>query len=480
MILTEPLEFYARQTPDKTAVIDSGGNQTASYSELNDSTGKFAAYLADKGITKGDRVIIIGDNSIEFIIAMYGCLKIGAVFIPLQSPKVARLEYIKEDSQCKAVIKTEMVAEVIGGYSTLPKKHHASLSKEDISLIIYTSGTTNNPKGVVEPHSAVSFAVRSINKIIKNTSKDRILCGLPMSFDYGLYQIFLSFDTGATLVLAQSLQNVIALPSLLAKCQITGFPLLPSVAAAIIRSKLLERTPLPHLRYITSTGDTFHTNHIEKLMEVLPNVSIFPMYGLTECKRVSILSPSDYKGHEKSVGKPIPGTSAYVIDTNGNKLNENETGILVVSGPHVMSGYLNEDGKTSGRFFVDKKSGEKSLITNDYFRIDGQGFLYYIGRDEAVIKSSGHRIGISEIESVIAQLSSVAEVCAVGVDDANKGQVVKLHIYSHNNDLTEEAVRAQFYAYFSEDVVMQKIIFHREALPKTANGKLDRIALRAF
>jgi acyl-CoA synthetase (AMP-forming)/AMP-acid ligase II len=467
------IEYYARLTPNAIAAKDN--NNEVTYAELNDNASIFSSYLAVKNVTKGDRIIILGSNCIEFIVAMYGCLKAGVIFIPLNdATTINRREYIKKNSNAKTIITPTIVNEALSSYAELPKPHHVNISDDDIAFIIYTSGTTGYPKGVIEPHGSVLFAVSSINNVLENNSDDKLLCGLPLSFDYGLYQVFLAFDVGATLILIQNLNHTLSLPKILHENNITGFPLVPSVASALVNSRLLERISLPSLRYITSTGDSFHTDYIDKLLRINSNISIFPMYGLTECKRVSILTPRDYPKHKNSVGKPIPGTFTYLIDSNGSKVKDNQSGVLVVCGKHVMSGYWEDKDETDKRFFIDKESGCRALITNDIFSIDSYGYLYYIGRDDSIIKSNGYRIGVTEVEHVILQLPNVIEVCAFGENAGAKGQSVALHIYNQKRELTIEQVKECFYDYFSDDVVLGRVVFHQEALKKTVNGKLDR------
>ena len=153
---------------------------------------------------------------------------------------------------------------------------------------------------------------------------------------------------------------------------------------------------------------------------------------------------------------------------------------MIVSGPHVMNGYWRDKAETIKRFFINAENHQNSLITNDIFYMDIDGFLYYVGRDEAIIKSNGYRIGVSEIERIITQLDSVVEVCAIGIEDKERGQIIVLHIYSNDKNLSEDNIRKQFYTYFSRDIVIKTIIFHKKALPKTTNGKLDRRFLAAM
>ncbi len=505
------LEYHALVTPDAAAVKD--GNGCLSYQELNSQADSFAAALIRTGIAQGDRIVIYSENRIEFIVAIFGCLKANAVFIPLHSSSPeARLPYIVRNSKSKAVI-TSDPAKAAGLESSLTvisfdlsindedesskvlffldmiREENTGLhvqanrveSQEDIAAIIYTSGSTGYPKGVVEPNQAIVFVTDAINKIIGNTQSDRILCGLPLSFDYGLYQVFLTFSVGALLVLTNELNNPLAIPRLLVKEKITGFPIMPSVAGALLRSRLLERVTLPDLTYITSTGDIFHREHISNLLQLLPRVRIFSMYGLTECKRVSILAPQDYIGHEDSVGKALPGTQVYVADQDGNRLKAGERGQLIVSGPHLMSGYWNDEEETKRRFAIDPANGIRFLYTNDIFRIDEEGFLFYEGRDETLIKSSGYRLSVSEVERIMMQLTGVEEACAAGTEDMERGQavIVYLSVNPESFRSSEKDVRQIFNKHFGDNILLKKVHITSDPLPRTANGKWNRKSLAA-
>lgn len=498
--VTDFLENSSIKYPQKTAIIEN--NKKMTYLELKRKSENVASSLMKLGILKGDRVIIIGTNSIDFVVAMFGCLKLGAIFIPLHcSTPISKLQYIIDNSNCKLIITSNLnfipksinktLKEAYCGEfnsfkmvcfpentTTSGASKVNSVSSTDIAFIIYTSGTTGYAKGVVEQHSSVIFAVNAINSVIKNTHTDRILCTLPLSFDYGLYQIFLSFSVGATIVFIPEMKTHLSIPKILAEKEITGLPIVPSMGAALIHSRLLERVSLPSLRYITSTGDVFYVEYIKILKEKFPHISIFPMYGLTECKRVSILSCEDFEGHETSVGKPLPGTFAYVVDNNGKKLEANETGMLIVGGPHVMLGYWNDKSETRKRFFYDTSSGQRLLQTNDLFKIDSEGFLYYVGRDCFLIKSNGYRVSVTEIEQVVLQLDGINEICAVGINDKDRGQVVALEIFTNNDNISEKEVREHFYKYFSEEIVLKKISINNRPLPKTINGKIDRQAVK--
>lgn len=500
--VSQLLEYHAEHGENALAVI---GEQTSeTYGSLNDKAEGLAAALEELGIHKGDRVVVKAENSIDLFIAIFGCLKAGAVFVLVHAKATSHnLNYIIKNCEARALIiegdisnETPDLIYISISDQLWPGKENIFCFHEllkttkkrkkivclgtDIVTILYTSGSTGYPKGIVETNQAVLFAVRAINQVIHNRKTDRILCGLPVAFDYGLYQVFLAFEAGAALVICKDLSNPLLIPKLLQQYQITGFPLVPSIATALVRTRLLERIELPCLRYITSTGDTLHVEIIERLAAILPHVSIFPMYGLTECKRVSILNPADYERHKTSVGKPLPNTAVYVADEAGNRLYPGEEGELIVLGQHVMKGYWKDEELTHSRFFIDKETGMQALRTNDTFKMDKEGFLYYIARKESLIKSSGHRLGAGEIERVVSQIRGVYEVCAMGIPDPAKGQAVFIAVSISGAEVTKDQIITKFYEYFVEDIALRYVWISNEHLPKTLNGKIDRQALKAI
>lgn len=494
---------HASSNPTKIAIIQN--NTGVDYKTLNEKINRFANFLISLGGIIGDRVIIKGDNTIEFVIAIFGTMKAGMIAVPIhpQTPN-NKMEFIIGNCSAKFVVTDEEYFQEIDGlkgiiflsgcnnYRKTNLRYSweqtmmanelnvdICLSPQSIAVIIYTSGSTGAPKGVIEPHENILFAVSAINNVLKNDEADTILCGLPLSFDYGLYQLFLGFAVGATIVLEKNFNNPIAIPKLLYEYSVTGLPLTPSLIAMLLSTRLLERIILPKLKYITSTGDVFPSAHIKRLQELLPNAIIYPMYGLTECKRVSIMPKDELYGHEDSVGKPLPGTNAYVVNVNNEKLGVGNIGELVVEGPHVMAGYWADESETRKRFITDNQTGKVLLYTKDIFKIDNDGFLYYLGRDELLIKCRGHRVSAAEVETIIAKISGVREVGVVGVDWPIIGQEIFAFVSCDNTDkITSESIQQHCSNYLLYEVCPKYIISVETMLPRTENGKLNRKLLK--
>lgn len=488
------LEFLIKQSklrPNKIAIIDD--KETITYGQLMIKAYEFSVFLYKLGIRKGERVLILANNSISTVIAMFGCLYEGIVFVPIH-PKTGfeKIMYIKENCDASIMLYDDL-EENVHWYNAFPKGIFSiknvifdfmenkirtinnNLVPSDTAFLIYTSGTTGYAKGVIEAHESVVFAVNAINKVLNNSYEDIILCGLPLSFDYGLYQIFLACSVGAQVVLMSDFSLPLTIPKILNEMNITGFPLVPSIATLLIHSGLLTRVSLPKLRYITSTGDVFPPKYIEYLKELLPKTKIFPMYGLTECKRVSILKPEEWQCYPNSVGRALDGTLAEIWDTKGKKLSSGNVGELVVSGPHVMKGYWNAEEETVARFQLDLNSNQVWLHTNDLFYMNEKGYLFYVARNELVFKTQGHRISAVEIERTISEIDGIIEVAAIAIDDSFKGQKIALMISCTSEEkVTKKQIIDVFGKYFLIELSPELICIDTKPLIKSFNGKIDR------
>ena len=503
------LERQAEQMPVKIATVDRTGVYT--YAELNALARQVACWLQDVGVKPGDRVVLRGANGARLVAAIFGILKAGAIFVPLHpDTPAARIAYVLQNctpaafvADSQILLRRESAMGEFGGplllvSDTIPDcrtrapnvtpwtvlAHYDGYSWDglalptDLAAIIYTSGSAKEPRGVMLPHRQVVFATTAINRVIGNTSEDVILCGLPLSFDYGLYQVFLTFQVGAKLILERDFRLPMVIPRLIREHSVTGFPGVPSLFAMLLQSRLLERIPLPSLRYITSTGDVFPAAHIRRLQELMPHVIIFPMYGLTECKRVSIMPRGKLRGRESSVGLPLSGTSVSVIDEAGQEVPCGAIGELVVRGPHVMAGYWNDPVETARRFRVDVSNGATQLYTGDHFRMDEAGFLYFMGRGEMFIKSRGQKISPLEIESVVYEIDGVNEVAAIGVPDPILGESVYVFVSPSSSSTVDlKRINERCRESLPSAAYPRRVIV-MESLPKTENGKIDRVQLK--
>ncbi|MFA6139640.1 MAG: AMP-binding protein [Hyphomicrobium sp.] len=500
------LRRSADRFQDKTALVASGKRLT--YSQLDHLSDELAQGLVERGIGRGDRVVLFLDNSAEAVVSVFAVLKAGAVFCPVNpSTKADKLAFILNNCRARALITQQKIAAVaadavetspsvcvtivadgeaapqIDGFvhwsdalraPTFARLTAAPGIDMDLAMLIYTSGSTGFPKGVMMTHQNVVAAATSITTYLENTPDDIILNVLPVAFDYGLYQVLMAVMVGATLVLEKSF----AFPQLIinrcAEEKVTGLPLVPTMAAILIAQRNLEPGVLPHLRYITNTAAALPPTHIERLQALFPHVALYSMYGLTECKRCTWLPPAELKNRISSVGIAIPGTEAYVIDDAGNRAAAGVVGELVIRGAHVMNGYWENPQATARALRPGPHEWERVLHTGDLFRTDTEGFLYFVGRKDDIIKSRGEKVAPKEVENVIYALPGVAEVAVVGVPDAILGHAIKAVVAAEPGVTLEAVEIVRHCARFLEDYMVPKFVEFRPSLPKTDSGKISR------
>ncbi|HOJ14318.1 MAG TPA: AMP-binding protein [Deltaproteobacteria bacterium] len=511
MLVQHFLEHSARRLPDKTALVF--GNERLTYGALNALANRFAHALMEAGLLRGERVAVFLDNSIETVISIFGTLKAGGVFSVLSpTMKERKLSYIlnhldasflvthasKMNQAAPASADAASLRAVItsGGGGVSPHTpvsildwdgfirgkpdHEPSCPSIDIDLatIIYTSGTTADPKGIMMTHLNMTHVSSSIISYLQNDEADVIMDVLPLSFDYGLYQALMSLRIGGTLVLERSFSFPYAIVERMAGERVTGFPGVPTVFAMLLRLESFNGRILPHLRYITNTGAPLPVRHIQLLRERFPNVALYSMYGLTECKRVSYLPPSEIDRRPESVGIPIPNTEVFIVDEHGNRVEQGMVGELVVRGAHVMKGYWKDPEETAKRLRPGLLPDEKVLFTGDLFRMDEDGFLYFIARKDDLIKTRGERVSPREVENAIHEIPGVVEAAVIAVPDEILGSAIKAFVVVESPaGLTERDVIAHC-AKTLETFMVPKYVEFVSDLPRTSSGKVDKKALR--
>jgi acyl-CoA synthetase (AMP-forming)/AMP-acid ligase II len=326
-------------------------------------------------------------------------------------------------------------------------------------------------------HLSMVSACTSITTYLENVEEDIILVVLPLSFDYGLYQVPMAFKVGATLILERSFAYPAATIQKVVQEKVTGFPIVPTILAILLRMDL-TRYDLSSLRYISNTGAALPTGHITQLRRLFPDVSICSMYGLTECKRVSYLPPDQIDARPSSVGKAMPNTEVLVVDDEGNRVGPGVVGQLVVRGANVMKGYWRLPEETDQVLKPGPLPGEKVLYTGDLFKTDEDGYLYFVGRTDDIIKSRGEKVSPKEVENVLYSLEGVAGAAVFGVADPVLGEAIKAVIEPRGGaQLTDKQVQAHC-ARHLEDFMVPKIVEFREALPKNPAGKIDKLQLK--
>uniref|UniRef100_Q07U46 AMP-dependent synthetase and ligase n=1 Tax=Rhodopseudomonas palustris (strain BisA53) TaxID=316055 RepID=Q07U46_RHOP5 len=496
----------AAASPGKTALV--AGERRLSYRELDDASRQLAASLVRAGVGRGDRVVVFLDNSAEAVIAIFAVLKAGAVFSPINpSTKADKLAYVLNNCRAaalitsgrlravaqKAVAQAPTVATVIVAECAEPPpgwiRFEDALARDDgglpsagieldLAMLIYTSGSTGHPKGVMMTHQNVVAAATSITTYLESCTDDIVLSVLPLSFDYGLYQALMTAKVGATLVLEKSFAFPQTILQRIVAEQVTGFPIVPTMAALLLQMKTLAPGSLPSLRYITNTAAALPVTHILRLKTLLPQARLYSMYGLTECKRCTYLPPEQLALRPDSVGIAIPGTEAYVVDDAGAKVPAGEVGELVIRGPHVMKGYWENPEATARALRTGPFEWEKELYTGDLFRADDEGFLYFVGRKDDIIKTRGEKVSPKEVENALHGLPGVKEAVVIGVEDAMLGSAIKAIVVAEDIGLTAQDV-IRHCARHLEDFMVPKHVEFRANLPKSDNGKIDRRAVAA-
>lgn len=494
----------ARKSGDKVALV--AGGRRLTFSELDQLSDRIAVALTQGGVRRGDRVLVFMDNCWEAVVSIFAVLKTGAVFIPINpTTKADKLAFVT--SNCRAVavmtqarllpVATEALVAcpsvaltlvVNGGNADLPAGHvsfeaacampcvpppRAGINL-DLAMLIYTSGSTGVPKGVMMTHQNIDAAATSITTYLENTSEDVILTVLPISFDYGLYQVLMAMKLGATLILEKSFAFPRAILNRVGDERVTGFPLVPTMAALLLQMKDLRPGQFPQLRYISNTAAALPPAHIARLQELFPTTTLFSMYGLTECKRCTYLPPTELTTRPGSVGIAIPGTEAYVVDEGGNKLAFGRTGELVIRGPHVMKSYWDNPVATDAALRPGPLPQEKVLYTGDLFRTDADGFLYFVGRKDDIIKTRGEKVSPKEVENVLYALPGIREAAVVGVPDPVLGFAIKAVLAIEVGAELSVADVIRHCARHLEDFMVPKLVEFRNELPKSENGKIAR------
>ena len=510
MLVNQFLEGSAWRCPDKVALIFQ--DQRLTYAEIEARANCLANGLLDHGVQQGDRVAVHLSNSVEAVIAIFAILKAGAVFSVINhTTKFNKLVYILNNCQATALItaerKTKLISKVMDAvpslkFAVLCGKQAISVAAQrpdflaydalvetyppqrppchnidiDLACLIYTSGSTGDPKGVMSTHFNMVAAASSIIQYVENVHEDIVINVLPLSFDYGLYQLLMVFKFGGTLVLERSFVYPAAAMKLMEREQVTGFPGVPTIFATILQMDL-SKYDLSSLRYITNTAAALPASHIRELREKFPTATLYSMYGLTECKRVSYLPPEELERRPGSVGIAIPNTEVWVVDEQGRRVGPGVVGELVVRGSHVMQGYWNNPEETAERYRPGRYPAERILYTGDLFKVDEDGFLYFVGRKDDIIKSRGEKVAPKEIENVLYGLEGVTEAAVIGVPDEILGQAIKAFVVCDSGHQLAERDVLRHCAQHLEDFMMPKYVELCSSLPKTTSGKIKKTSL---
>lgn len=507
-LVNDFIEQSAARKPHKTALIV--GRQRFTYSQLDAMANRLANALRERGLQRGDRVVLYLPNSVELVVGLFATLKAGGVFVVVNaSTKRDKLTYMIDNCRATAILmpgrQAQLAASLLENAPSLQLAiltgasneqylngtrsilNYDQIQKEgsdaplprlsettDLACLIYTSGSTGEPKGVMSAHSNVVFAASSIISYLQNREDDIVINVLPLSFDYGLYQLLMTFSFGGTLVLERGFAYPAQILKKMEEERVTGFPGVPTLFAILLQMDL-EPYDLSSLRYITNTAAALPPSHIQQIRDKFPGVTLYSMYGLTETKRTLYLPPDQLDIRPGSVGIAIPGTEVWIEDEEGKRLGPNQVGELVIRGPHVMQGYWEKPEATAQRYRTTP-GGDRVCYSGDLFRMDNEGFMYFVGRKDDIIKSRGEKVAPKEIENVLYALPGVAEAAVVGVPDPVLGESIKAIIVNHGPPLTERDVLLHCRQNLEDFMVPQAVEF-RDSLPKTSSGKIKKTGL---
>jgi acyl-CoA synthetase (AMP-forming)/AMP-acid ligase II len=320
-------------------------------------------------------------------------------------------------------------------------------------------------------------AATSVSSYLEMREDDVVLAVLPLAFDYGLYQMIMSFRVGARLVLERSFTFPAAVLSKVIEEQVTGFPGVPTIFAVLSELRSLEKYDFSRIRYVTNTAAALTQKHLERLRQIFPRAQIFSMYGLTECKRCTYLPPADLARKPGSVGIAIPNTELWIVDEQDRRLPPGEVGQLVIRGATVMRGYWEKPEQTAKKLRPGPFPGELVLYTGDHCRLDEEGYLYFVGRMDDIIKSRGEKVAPKEVESVLVDLPGVKEAAVIGVPDEVLGQAVKAFVVLEAGACLDERQLIRACQARLESFMVPKVVTLVESLPRTSTGKISKMGL---
>lgn len=515
-LLPDLIRRSAEQTPAAPALLHK--DTLLNYGQLHELSTAAAQGFRSLGIQPDERIAIYLPKQPEAVIAIFGAAGASAVFVPINPVlKAAQVGYILRDCNVRGLITNHGRLESLeaelhdcpdldwialvdpvteagdhpAGPSVIPwpeltrerplRRSTRRRIDADMAAILYTSGSTGHPKGVVLSHRNLVAGAESVAAYLENRPEDRILAVLPLSFDYGLSQLTTAFRSGASVALVEALLPRDVL-SAAARYKATGLACVPPLWNQLARLEWPE-SARASMRYITNSGGAMPRSTLQSLRRALPGTRIYLMYGLTEAFRSTYLPPEELDRRPDSIGRPIPNAEVLVVRKDGTECAPDEEGELVHRGVLVARGYWNAPERTAERFRPtpgqppELPLPELAVWSGDRVRRDAEGFLYFVGRDDDMIKSSGYRISPTEIEEVACACDGVAEAVALSVPHATLGDGIVLIVHPGDSALDEARV-AEHCRRLLPNFMVPHAVHLCAGLPRNANGKIDRRALR--
>lgn len=490
--LTTFLIESAKTRPNAAAILCD--KESLTFQDLLLVANGMAEQFIAAGLTPGARLFLFAANSIEYCVAFWACQIAGGVVVPVHpDTKSDKLAWMIDDATPALIIadgarrdSAQMASVAAANYVKVMVVGQADFvrsagevvvqaSGEDLAAIIYTSGSTSNPKGVMLSHRNMVAAATSVSTYLAYNDSDRIYCAVPFTFDYGLHQVTMSARVGATLIVGRDFAQPIMNLNTIAQSKATVVPLVPSMAALILPFK--GRFDLSAVRAITNTAAALGEKIIDDLQAFFPAAQVFSMYGLTECHRCTYLEPSQLAQRKLSVGKAIPFTQMWVLDEQGVRHDKAATGELVIRGETVMQGYWKNETATNARLKRDPISGDMVLHTGDQVRLDDEGYAYFVGRGDDILKIRGIKVAPVAVENKMAQHPDVSQVAVLAAPCPIAGARLTAFVeLKRGASVTTQDILSWCQSHFenhdrpSECQIMP-------SLPKNQNGKIDRLIL---
>lgn len=517
-LLHELITASANRAPDSPALT--AGGTTLTYRELDEQVAGISSGLIGLGLDRGERVGIFLDKRVETVVASFATARAGGAFVPVNPIlKGEQIGHILRDCNARVLITSPERLPLIAGtlehchdlrHVILTGPNTKSVNLEAIGVhlwtdllasphrtghrvidtdmlsILYTSGSTGRPKGVVLSHRNMVTGAKSVASYLGNTQDDTLLAALPLSFDAGFSQLTTAFHSGARVVLLNYLLPQDVLKAVV-KEKVTGLTAVPPLYIQLAQLKWPESVT-EHLRYFANTGGRMPLETLKALRAHLPQTQPFLMYGLTEAFRATYLPPEQADIRPDSIGKAIPNAEVMVLRDDGSECGPNEPGELVQRGAHVAMGYWNDPEKTAERFKAlpvnapGRQAGfvlpEIAVFSGDTVRRDEDGYLYFIGRRDEMMKTSGYRVSPTEVEEVLYSTHLVGECVAFGVPHPSLGHAICVIATGKDGaPLDVAALQAECRQRMPAYMVPSVIEARDGPLPRNPNGKIDRKTL---
>lgn len=499
-------ELVAHNLPanaERVAVVH--GERSLTYADLAGEIAAWVSWLSERGVGRGDRIGIHLGKSPEEIVLIFAAARLGAIFVDISiALKPAQVGHIVRDAGIKALavdrtrfaglsadgvldaVETVFVSgdsapdprvRAFAERPRLPTFQGESPIDLDVAGLFYTSGSTGRPKGVAFTHGNLLAGARAVATYLKNGPSDRILSVLPFSFDYGFSQVTTAFLAGASVIL-----QPVAIASEIAKAvaahAATGLGLVPPAWIELTRYLIESGDRLPSLRYITNSGGRIPMSTLERMPTAFAGTEIFLMYGLTEGFRATFLDPALFETKMGAMGRAIPGTQVFVVDPAKGLCGANEPGELVQRGSLIAKGYWGRPEDTAAKirpnpFLAPLIGDENVLHSGDTVYADADGILWFVGRNDGMLKSSGYRVSPEEIEEFVLATGLVKEVVAFGIPDERLGQTIHVAV-AWSGSASEDGLMRRCRAGLPSHMIPKSIRDWGERLPRTSSGKFDR------